>query len=84
MQSNLEVLLFVVGVSILPAAARLWRIGRLSDRALTNLVIAWAPALVFVYALIQGLGVLSILAVTALVLAPGLALHRGIFDLVRE
>ena len=84
MQGNLELLLMVVGVLVLPIAARIWRAGRLSDRAITTVVIAWAPTLAFVYGLIQGSGVLFILAISALLLAPGLALHRVILDLIRE
>jgi hypothetical protein len=83
MLGNLEVLLAVVGVSILPIAARVWRAGRLSDRAITNLTIGWAPTLAFVYGLIQGWDALSILAITGLLLMPGLALRGVIFDFVR-
>jgi hypothetical protein len=78
------VLLTLMGPIALQAAARMWRAKRLSDRGMTNIVIAWAPALMFVGGLIQGSSALFILALTALVLAPGLLLHRVIFDLIRE
>jgi hypothetical protein len=79
-----EVLLIVAGVAVLPIAARLWRAGRLSDRAITNVMVAWAPTLAFSYGLIHGWGVVSILAISALLLAPGLALHQVIFGLIRD
>jgi hypothetical protein len=80
----------VVGLLVLafPAialtAARFWRAGRLSDRAMTNLVIGLAPALVLAYGLVQGSTLPFAVALATLVLLPGLALRRFIFDLIRE
>lgn len=84
MRGLLVGLLFVAFPAIALIAARFWRAGRLSDRAMTNLVIGLAPALVLAYGLVQGSGLPFAVALAALVLAPGLALYRIIFDLIRE
>jgi hypothetical protein len=84
MQDLLVGLLILAGPVVLLIAARLWRARRLSDRAVTNLVIAMVPALVFVYGLVKGYSPLFILATTALSITPGLLLRPVIFDLIRE
>jgi hypothetical protein len=84
MQDLLVGLLVFSSPAVLLIAARLWRARRLSDRAMTNLVIALVPALVFAYGLISGYSPPLILATTGLVIAPGLLLRPVIFDLIRE
>jgi hypothetical protein len=77
-------LILFAGPVALLIAARLWRAGRLSDRAMTNLVIALLPALILVYGVIKGYSPPFILATTALSITPGLLLRRVIADLIRE
>jgi hypothetical protein len=84
MQDLLAGLLIVAGPVALLIAARLWRARRFSDRAVTNLVIAWAPAMVFTYGVIKGDSPLFILATTGLLITPGLLLRPVIYDLIRE
>jgi hypothetical protein len=84
MQDLLVGLLVVGGPVWLLIAARLWRARRLSDRAMTDLVIALVPALVFVHGLIKGYSPPFIVATTALIIGPGLLLRSVIFDLIRE
>ncbi len=54
MRGLLVGLLIVAFPAITLIAARFWRAGRLSDRAMTNFVIGLVPALVFAYGLVQG------------------------------
>lgn len=84
MQGLLVALLIVAFPAILLIAARFWRAGRLSDRALARLVIGLAPALIFAFGLVQGSSLVFAAAMSALLLAPGLALSRTVFDLIRE
>jgi hypothetical protein len=84
MQDVLVGLLIFAGPVVLLISAWLWRAQRLSDRAVTYLVIAWAPALVFAYGLVKGYSPLFILATTALSITPGLLLRGVIADLIRE
>jgi hypothetical protein len=77
-------LLILAFPAITLMAARFWRAGRLSDRAMTNVAIGLVPALILAYGLIQGSSLPFALAMAALVLAPGLVLYRIIFDLIRE
>jgi hypothetical protein len=84
MRGSLVGLLFLAFPAILLTAARFWRAGRLSDRAMTNLVIGLVPALLLAYGLVQGSNSPFAVAIAALVLLPGLALYRIIFDLIRE
>ena len=84
MQGPFVALLILAFPASLFVAARLWRIGRLSDRAVTNLVVGIVPVLIFAFGVIQGSSVPFILGTTALVLLPGLALYRTVFDLIRE
>jgi tellurite resistance protein TehA-like permease len=84
MRGLLVALLIVAFPAITLIAARFWRTGRFSDRAMTNLVIGLVPALILAYGVVQGSSLPFALAMAALVLAPGLVLYRIIFDLVRE
>jgi hypothetical protein len=71
-------------VVVLAVAGRSWRDGQLSDRAVTNVVVGWAPAACAIYALSTGGSVAVAFAASALLALPGLLLYRTIFDLVRE
>ena len=84
MRGLLAALLIAAFPAITLIAARFWRAGRFSDRAMTNLVIGLVPALILAYGLIQGSSLPFAFAVAALVLTPGLTLCRIIFDLIRE
>ena len=84
MRGLLVGLLIVAFPAITLIAARFWRAGRLSDRAMTNFVIGLVPAFDLCVQPGQGSSLPFALAMAALVLTPGLVLYRIIFDLIRE
>lgn len=84
MRYALTVALMIAGVLGLSIVGRLWRDGRISDRAAAAIIVGWAPALILIYGLIQrydsafialGAGILGIVGVT---------LYRPVRDLVRD
>lgn len=64
------VVLFVVFLASRPVEARLWRAGRLSDRATAILALGRSPALVLVVCLAQGAPALLTAALVAAALLP--------------
>ena len=73
----------LLAVCTLPIAARLWRAGRVSDRAMTLVVVSLAPLSCLLYALLTGASPV-VLGLTALVALPGVLLYRTLLDLIRE
>ena len=82
MQGPLVALLILIAVLSIPIGARLWRAGRLSDRAMTNLLFGTLPTAVFLYGIIQGYSWPFTLGTTALALVPRLFLYRHVLDLL--
>lgn len=76
------VLLILVAVLSVPIEARLWRAGRLSDRAMTNVLFGTLPIAVLLYGVIQGYSLPFTLGTTALALVPRLFLYRYVLELL--
>ncbi|HJP89957.1 MAG TPA: hypothetical protein VJ850_13050 [Candidatus Limnocylindrales bacterium] len=84
MENVSVVLLIVAAVASRPIEARLWRSGRLSDRAAAILVLGRFPVLAFVFGLVSGASPLLVLALSALTLLPPLVFYRTFVDLLRQ
>ena len=84
MEGALVAVLVVAAVLSLQIEARLWRAGRLSDRAMTILLLGRLPVVVFLFGIIQGYALPFTLATTALVLVPAVLLYQFVLQLLRE
>lgn len=84
MQGIAVLVLIVVAALSLPVEARLWRSGRLSDRAMSILLLGRLPVAVFLSGMIQGHAPVVTLAATVLVLIPAAHFHRTVHDLLRQ
>jgi hypothetical protein len=84
MQGVLVAVIVIAALVSRPIEARLWRAGRLSDRATVVLVLGRFPVLCFLFALIGGASLPLIVGITALgAIGPAL-FYRYAFDLLRE
>jgi hypothetical protein len=80
----LIVLLIVAGVASRPIEVRLWRAGRLSNRAVTILLLARTPVLLFFIFLIVGYDLGFIVVVTLAAAFAMVAAYRFTLGLVTE
>jgi tellurite resistance protein TehA-like permease len=77
-----------LGLTVLAALyplifARLWRDGRISDRAVTIAAITWAPLSTIAYGLLGGLSA-DVLVLAGALLLPGLLLYRSLLGLIQK
>jgi hypothetical protein len=84
MQGVLFALVVVAAVASRPVEARLWRAGRLSDRATAILMLGRFPVVVFLFAVIGGAEPPFVIGVTAVAALPALAFYRFALGLLRE
>jgi hypothetical protein len=84
MQPWLVVVIVVVFVASRPIEARLWRAGRLSDRATALLVLGRIPALVLVACVFEGASLVLTLSLVALTVAPAALFYRFLMNLLAE
>jgi hypothetical protein len=78
------VLILILAVASRPIEVRLWRAGRLSDRAVTVLVLARFPLLVAIAAFAAGGSLPLDLLLVAASLIPGAFLYHFLLGVVRE
>jgi hypothetical protein len=81
---GMPVLIALSAVLVLLLAAWSWRHGRLSDRGVSIVAVAWAPVTVLVYALVTGASIPFAVLAFVLVALPGALLYRTVFDLIRD
>jgi hypothetical protein len=74
----------ILAVASRPIEVRLWRAGRLSDRAVTVLMLARFPLLVAMGALATGGPLALDLLLVGLALLPSVFLYRFLLGIVRE
>jgi hypothetical protein len=84
MPAWLWVPILILAVASRPIEVRLWREGRLSDRAVTVLVLARFPLLVAMGALATGGPLALDLLLVGLALLPSVFLYRFLLGIVRE
>jgi hypothetical protein len=84
MPAWLTVLVLILAVASLPIEARLWRAGRLSDRAVTVLVLARFPLLVAIAAIATGGPLPLDLLLVGVSLLPSVVMYRFLLEIVRE
>jgi hypothetical protein len=72
----LVVLVIALAVASRPIEVRLWRAGRLSDRALALLVLSRFPIISVIFAIMLGGSLPFIAFIAAISLLPGLFLYR--------
>ncbi len=80
----LAVALFVALVASRPIEARLWRAGRLSDRATTMLLLGRMPAIVLVVCVAQGASPMLAAGLVAVSLLPMALGFRFVMNLLAE
>lgn len=80
----LVLLIVAIAVASRPVESRLWRAGKLSDRALTLLIVGRFPLLVGLIALLTGASLPLALFAVAVSLVSGLFLYRFALGLVQE
>jgi hypothetical protein len=73
----------ILAVVVLAVGIGLWRNGRMSDRAMTLVVIGIAPLACLLYVALAGASVLA-LGLAALAALPGVLLYRTLRDFVAE
>lgn len=78
------IILVVVGVASRPIEVRLWRAGRLSDRALAALLLGRFPVLVGLLAILSSVPPPLIVVAIAISVLPGLFFCRVVLDHIRE
>lgn len=76
--------IMILAVASRPIEVRLWRAGRLSDRAVTVLMLARFPLLVAMGALATGGPLALDLLLVGLALLPSVFLYRFLLGIVRE
>jgi hypothetical protein len=84
MPASLWVLILILALASRPIEVRLWRAGRLSDRAVTVLLLARFPLLVAVGAFATSGPLVLDLLLVGLSLLPSLLLYRFVLGIVRE
>jgi hypothetical protein len=84
MQGFLVVLVIVAAVASRLIEARLWRAGRLSNRATATLLLGTFPVVCLLFGLILGVSVPLLLGITALALVPTALFYCFTLDLLRE
>ena len=77
-------LIVAIAVASRPIETRAWRAGRLSDRALTLLIVGRFPLLVGLIALLTGASLPLALFAVAVSLVSGLFLYRFALGLVQD
>jgi hypothetical protein len=80
----LLVILLVVAVASRPIELRLWRAGRLSDRALALLLLARFPILVGLFAVLSGGPMALTVFVIAISLLPAAAFYPVALRFIRD
>jgi hypothetical protein len=80
----LTVALLVLFVASRPIEARLWRAGRLSDRATTLLLLGRMPAMVLFVSLVQGGSLWLTLLLLLGTLLPAALFYRFVMNLLAE
>jgi hypothetical protein len=76
MEGLLVVLVIAAAVMSRPIEVRLWRAGKISDRALAIVVLARFPIVAIVFGLIVGAPIPLLILITALAIVPGLMFCR--------
>lgn len=84
MESWVTLLVILAAVASRPIEVRLWRAGRLSDRALTLLVLGRFPLVVGLFAVLSGGSLQMTLLVVAISLLPGLFLYRFMLGVIHD
>jgi hypothetical protein len=84
MPAWLTVLVLILAVASLHIEVRLWRAGRLSDRAVTVLVLARFPLLVAISAIATGGPLPLDLFLVGVSLLPSVVMYRFLLEIVRE
>lgn len=79
----LWIVIFVAALASRPIEVRMWRAGRLSDRALTLLLVGRLPLLALVFAVAEGASVGLGLLLVGISVIPGALMYRHVFNLVR-
>jgi hypothetical protein len=80
----MTVLILILAVASRPIELRLWRAGRLSDRAVTVLVLARFPLVVAIASVATGGSLPLDLLLVGASLLPGAFLYRFLLGVVRE
>ena len=84
MQPWVVLAILVVFLVSRPVEARLWRAGRLSDRATTLLILGRMPILVLVVSILNGVEVLLTAGLLALTVFPVALFYRFFMNLLAE
>ena len=84
MEPWVTLLVIVVAVASRSIEVRLWRAGRLSDRALTLLMLGRFPALTAIFALLLGGSLQMTLLLVAISVLPGLFLYRYMLGAIHD
>jgi hypothetical protein len=84
MQAALIAVVVVAAVISRPIEVRLWRAGRLSNRATAVLLLARFPLVVVLFALILGASAPIAIGLTILAMLPAVLFYRFALDLVRD
>ena len=84
MEGLLVALVIAAAVISRPIEVRLWRAGKISDRALAIVGLARFPIVAFVFGLIVGAPIPLLILITALAIVPGLMFYRFMLDFIRE
>ena len=78
------VVVVVIAIASRPIEVRLWRAGRISDRALAILLLARFPLLTLFAVVAQGIFDALGLLLLGISLLPGLLAYRWLLGMVRE
>jgi hypothetical protein len=83
-QAVVFAIIVIAAVASRPIEARLWRGGRLSDRAAAVLLLGRFPVLCFLFGLMAGASLPLLIGITAVGMVPSALFYRRTLGLLRD